>query len=102
MEKYGLHGKLIAAPGKRDEFISIMLESTKIISKAKGCLIYLISIDEHDPDALWFTEVWESKEDHDNSLKMDSVRAVISQAMPLIGAPPQKGQELIVLGGVGI
>lgn len=102
MKKYGLHGKLHAAPGKRDAFISIMLESTAVISEATGCLIYLISIDEQDPDAIWFTEVWDSKEDHDNSLQLESVRAIISRAMPLIGTPPQKGQELTVVGGIGI
>lgn len=44
----------------------------------------------------------DSKEEHDNSLKLDSVKSLISQAMPLLDGIPSGGQELSVLGGHGI
>lgn len=59
-----------------------------------------ISIKEQ-PNAVWFTKIWDSKEDHDASLKMDAVRALIAQAIPLVDGKPEKGQELEILGGIG-
>ena len=97
--KYGLHGKLQAANGKGRELAQILLEAADIVLNGK-CQLYLVSLDESTPDAVWITEVWESKEDHDESLQAPEVRAVIGKAMPLIGEPPSKGQVLEVLGGL--
>ena len=102
MNKYGLHGKIKAISGSRDKLIQTLLDASKLISTAKGCDIYLISKDKIDNDSVWVTEVWESKEDHDNSLKLENIRILISKAMPLIDGTPEKGQELEVLGGKGM
>lgn len=102
MNKYGLHGKLKAASGKGDQLASILLEAAKLVSAAKGCHLYLVSKDQNDKDAVWVTEVWDSKENHDESLKLPGVRELISQAMPVLAGPPEKGQVLEVLGGAGI
>lgn len=102
MNKYFLHGKLTAAAGKGDELADILLEASKLVAAAPGCHIYLIGKDQNDPDSVWVTEVWDSKEDHDNSLKAEGVRALIARAMPLLGGPPQPGQELVILGGRGL
>ena len=101
-KKYGLHGKLQAAEGKGEQLASILLQAAELVSTAKGCHLYLVSEDKNDPDAVWVTEVWDSKEDHDNSLKVEGVRELISQAIPILAGPPQKGQELVILGGAGI
>lgn len=102
MSKYFLHGKLTAVQGKGDQLSEILLKASKLVSDAPGCHIYLIGKDENDQDTVWITEVWDSKEDHDNSLKLESVRALIAKALPLLDGPPQKGQELEILGGIGI
>ena len=62
---YGLIGKMIAAPGKRDELISILLAGT---TDMPGCLSYVVSQDKTDENALWVTEVWESQASHEASL----------------------------------
>ncbi len=102
MNKYALHGKLKTKSGQRDALIQILLDASKSLSGANGCHLYLISKENNDSDSVWVTEVWDSKEDHDNSLKLESVRASISQAMPLIEGQPEKGQELEMVGGKGI
>jgi quinol monooxygenase YgiN len=102
IKKYGLHGKLQAAEGKGEQLASILLKASQLVSSAKGCHLYLISEDKNDKDAVWVTEVWDSKEDHDNSLKGEGVRELISQAIPILAGQPEKGQELLVLGGAGI
>jgi len=102
MSKYFLHGKLTAKNGQAQILTSILLEASKMVSTAKGCKFYFISRDKNDENSVWVTEIWDSKEDHDNSLKTEAVRELISRAIPIIEGQPQKGQELEVLGGKGI
>jgi quinol monooxygenase YgiN len=99
---YFLHGKLTAKAGHTDELANILLEASQKVSAVKGCKLYVIGKDANDAQAVYITEIWDSKEDHDNSLKQDDVRALIAQAMPIIDGLPQKGQELEILGGLGI
>lgn len=79
---YGVLGKMVTVPGKRDEFISILLESAG--SSMPGCLSYVIAKDPAEPDALWITEVWDSEESHRASLALPAVRAAIARGKPLI------------------
>lgn len=102
MNKYLLHGKLMAKPGQREELATILLDASKLVSTAKGCKLYVIGIDNGDNNAVVVTEIWDNKEDHDNSLKVEGVRELIMKAMPLIDGQPTKGQEIEILGGKGI
>jgi quinol monooxygenase YgiN len=98
---YFIHGKLTAKAGRRDELADLLINSTKQ-GRLKGCRLYVIAKDENEPNTVYVTEIWDSREDHDNSLKLESVREVIVKAMPIIDGQPQKGQELEILGGLGI
>ena len=102
MNKYGPHGKFNTQKGKADELAEILIEASQIVSKAKGCKLYSISKDPSEPDAVWVTEIWDSKEDHDASLSLPEVRSLISRAIPLIDGTPSRGQTLEVIGGFGI
>lgn len=102
MNKYLLHGKLSAIQGHRDELADILLDAAKLVSTAKGCKLYAIGLDKEDENAVFVTEIWDSKEDHDNSLKVEGVRELIMKALPILDGQPAKGQELEVLGGAGV
>jgi quinol monooxygenase YgiN len=78
---YGLIGKMIAAPGKRDDLISILLEG---VATMPGCLSYIVAKDTGDANAIWITEVWESKASHEASLSLPSVKEAITKGRPLI------------------
>lgn len=78
---YGLIGKIQAVPGKRDELIEILIAGT---SEMPGCLSYVVAKDSEDADAIWVTEVWDSKESHEASLSLPSVQEAIAQGRPLI------------------
>ena len=78
---YGLIGKMIAAPGKRDELIAIMLES---VSAMPGCLSYVVARDPANADWLWITEVWDSEASHKASLALPAVQQAIARAKPII------------------
>lgn len=102
MSKYGLHGKLKATTGNGTQLSEILIKASKLVSVAKGCDLYIVSADKNESDSFWVTEVWESKEDHDNSLKTEGVGELVLQALPILDGQPEKGQELDVLGGFGV
>lgn len=102
MNKYLLHGSLVAKAGHATELADILMEAAKVLSTAKGCKLYAVSKDVNNLHAVFVTEIWDSKEDHDNSLNAEGVRELIMKAMPILDGPPQKGQELELLGGTGI
>lgn len=102
MNKYLLHGKLTAQDGQQEALASILLQAAQLMSGAPGCRLYAVARDNADGQAVWVTEIWDSKEDHDGSLKVEGVRELITRAMPLLAGPPQKGQELGILGGHGV
>ncbi len=95
---YGLIGRMIAAAGKRDELISILLEHE---GGMPGCKAYIVARDPADPNAIWITEVWESEESHKASLSIPSVRAAIERAMPMIAEFDQH-YEIEPVGGIGL
>lgn len=78
---YGLIGKLIAAEGKRDELIKILLES---VNEMPGCLSYIVAKDTTDTNAIWITEVWDNQESHKKSLSLPVVQNAIKKGKPLI------------------
>ena len=102
MNQYLLHGKLSALSGKGDDLEKILLEASQLMSSAKGCKLYMVSRDVNQAEDIWITEIWDSKEDHDNSLSVPGVKELIGQAMPILDGMPQKGQELKLKGGHGI
>ncbi len=98
MSKYLLNGKLFAKSGHLTELTEIMLQASELmLSKAKGCQLYTIGHSGESDETVYITEIWDSKEDHEASLKTDGVKELISQAVPLLQEMPTKGQEIVVL-----
>lgn len=95
---YGLIGKMKIAEGKRDELVKILLEGT---DKMPGCLSYIIANDPADPNAIWITEVWDSKASHEASLKLPSVQAAIAKGRPMITGFGERF-ETEPIGGYGL
>lgn len=102
MNKYGLHGKLQATEGKADELANILIQAAHLVSEAKGCHLYVVSKDLKEENSVWVTEIWDSKEEHDASLQLAGVRELIGEAIPILAGKPEGGQELEILGGVGV
>jgi quinol monooxygenase YgiN len=78
---HGLIGKMIATPGQRDALIAILLEGVEAMP---GCLSYIVATDTADANAIWITEVWDSRESHDASLKLPAVQKALAKGRPLI------------------
>ncbi len=92
---FGLIGQMLANPGKRDELVGYLKEA---IGDMPGCLSYVVALDVANPDAIWITEVWDSRESHAASLKLPAVRAAIAKARPIITGFPQHLETVPVAG----
>ena len=97
---YGYIGSMKAKDGRRDEVVSILLSGLASLRDA-GCHLYLVSLSEVDSDAIWVTEVWQTKGHHDASLLQPAAKVAISKAMPLLTGE-FTSQELSVVGGLGL
>lgn len=95
---YGLIGKIKVLPGRRDALISILVEG---VSGMPGCLSYVVAQDPTDPDAIWITEVWDSRESHRASLSLPSVQQAIAHGKPLIASFGERF-ETEPIGGHGL
>ena len=95
---YGLIGKMLAAPGKREDLLAILLGN---VGTMPGCLSYIIARDPASEDGIWITEVWDNKDSHVASLGIPEVKATIARAMPLIAGFGERF-ETEPLGGVGL
>ncbi|MCP3773036.1 antibiotic biosynthesis monooxygenase [Paenibacillus sp. MZ04-78.2] len=98
MSKYAMFGKLTAHPGKREELAKMMLEADTL-NDMKGCIYYILHEAEEDPDVLWITELWESREAHAASLKNEKVRELIGRCQHLI--EEVGGVKVRPIGGKG-
>jgi quinol monooxygenase YgiN len=95
---YGLIGRILALPGKRDELAAILQQGD---SGMPGCLSYIVATDPQNADALWVTEVWDSQDSHRASLQLPAVQAAIAKGRPLIAGFDNR-TETEVLGGIGL
>ena len=78
---YGLINRFVAHPGQRDALVAAM---TSDVGALPGCRSFVVAHDPEDTDALWITEVWDTKADWEASLEIPRVKASIEVALPLI------------------
>jgi quinol monooxygenase YgiN len=95
---HGLIGKMKVNPGQRDTVVGYLLEGVKSMP---GCLSYIVAHDPLDPNAIWITEAWDSKESHRASLSLPAVQQAIARAKPLIAGFGERF-ETEPVGGNGL
>lgn len=89
--KWGLLGRMIAQPGKRDELVAVLQESSRGVP---GKLVYLIQLEEDDPDAFWINEVWASRAAYDACLTLPQVVRGMERARPLLAGIEHRTETL--------
>lgn len=89
-------GTLGAQPGKRDEVVAILTRRNPELNEA-GCLLYEVGVNDDEPNAVFVAEIWASAEEHQASLRLESVRAAIAEAMPLLSGQ-MGGSQFAVTG----
>lgn len=98
---YGLFGKMRAHPGQREALIGHLLHAANLLRELEGCYLYVVSSADDDADGIWVTEVWTSRDEHQNSLTHDAIKSLIAVARPLIADMPQRF-EFTPVGGKGL
>jgi len=100
MAQFGMVGKLVAHPGRRDELVELLMSAVSELKKTDGCELYVVSREVDDRNTIWVVEAWRDEAAHRASLGMPEVRAVIERGMPLIAEVD--GVKLEPVGGVGL
>jgi quinol monooxygenase YgiN len=101
MARFGMFGKLTAHPGQRDALLRHLLTAAELVGGAPGCDLYVVSTSPTEPDAIYVTEAWRSRADHEASLARPGVRELIAEARPLIAAMAEPTLTVPV-GGKGL
>ena len=100
MQCYGLIGNLTAKEGKGNQLVELLLAASKVLEKFEGCIQYIIAQESNNKDIIWVTEIWTSKKVHDASLQLPEIKAIITEAMPIIEETNGLGAETLPIGGV--
>lgn len=99
-DKFAMFAKVIAQPGQREALVEHLQEAARLLTPLPGCRLYVINVSASEPDAVWVYEVWDSDADHDASLKLDSVKAIVARARSLVGG--FESTRLRAVGGKGV
>jgi quinol monooxygenase YgiN/mannose-6-phosphate isomerase-like protein (cupin superfamily) len=94
------YAKATAKPGQGAALAEVMLRVAHALEGVPGCLLYIVNRSPSEPDAVWVTELWRSREDMDAALKLDSARELMPEVMALVDGPFEQ-IDLEPLGGVG-
>ena len=101
MRRFGLLGSFRAHPEQGEALAELLLQAADALASNPDCEMYLISQAAEDPELLWVSEVWVSRDAHAASLEDERVRGLVAQARPLIADHGQR-YELKPLGGKGL
>jgi len=91
---------MIVKPGKRDEIIQRLSESIEFLKSIPGCVHYLISTTE-EPDVVWISELWVSKEAKDGVATSPEAAKVMKDLMSLVVSVTDR-TGMTVVGGFGV
>jgi len=100
MDRFGMYGKVVAQAGRRRALVECLLEAGRLLTPLPGCELYIVNLASSEPDTVWVTEVWQSEADHDASLQLESVKALIARTRPLVAGFERI--RLIPVGGKGL
>lgn len=98
---YAMTGKLVAQKGRRADLVEILKLAADLVGEIPQCQLYIVNEDLSNETHVWIYELWDDKESHDASLGDNQVRALITNARPLLACAPD-GAELRVVGGYGV
>jgi len=96
------YARSTALPGRGDELVDGLLRAAALLEGFDGCELYVINRAADDPDTVWVTEIWSSREALDASLQLPGVPELIGEVLPLVDRSSMQLVELVPVGGIGL
>jgi quinol monooxygenase YgiN len=100
-EAFGMHVEFTAVEGRGDELEALLLAAAAGLEGEGRCRMYVVSRSPDRPETVWVTELWDSREAHQASLRSPATRELIGRAMELMAASPS-ATALRPVGGKGV
>lgn len=101
MSKFSLLNKFTVKDGELDTMVEILLEASKSMKDLDECEIYIVSVCEGEPNAIYVYEVWNNEEAHQASLSLEATQTLIYRAKQLITGM-ERLNTLSTIGGKGV
>ena len=101
MPKVAVLAKLTAKPGQRDELAKALDVALAGAASEEGTIFYILHADTHEPDVLWFYELYRDQDAYTAHGTSEAFKAVGRVVAPYAAGRP----ELVVLeplGGKGL
>ena len=98
MSRFALFATVTAKPGQRDALLQVLLEASR--QPMSGCEMYVVNLSPTNENAVFVYEVWRSEADHDVSLHLESVKALVLRSRPLVASFERV--KLQPIGGRGL
>nr|WP_087575142.1 antibiotic biosynthesis monooxygenase family protein [Sphingomonas sp. CDS-1] len=90
----GVIAHIIAKPGQRDALI----EAMRPLAGMKGCIDLVVAKDPKNADAIWLTEIWQSKQLHVEATSGDIFTAAMVKIRPMMMSIDQNYETAPVFG----
>jgi len=101
MNRFGMTTKLVVLPGKRDVLVDLLLVAAERMADAPACYLYVVSMSMEEPDAVWVSEAWRSKNHYEAWMSRPDVIQRIS-AMTSFIAGRSEPVLIVPVGGKGL
>ena len=93
---HGFHATLTARPGKGDELVAFLLDAPSLPNH--DCVVFLVSRSASDPDTVFVTEGWTSRETHAAFFATERAKALVEKLKPLL-AGESRYVDAVPVGG---
>ncbi|MCS7475374.1 putative quinol monooxygenase [Umezawaea endophytica] len=93
---HGFHATLTARPGKGDELVAFLLDAPSLPNP--DCVVFLVSRSAGDPDTVFVTEGWTSRDAHGEFFATERAKALVERLQPLL-AGESEYVDAVPVGG---
>jgi quinol monooxygenase YgiN len=98
---HGIHVRFRALPGRGDELTAALLDGVDSFGDIPECELCLVNRSATDPDAVYVTEVWRSRAEHEAFAAREDVQAFIGLIHALAAEAPEV-TYVVPVGGIGL
>jgi quinol monooxygenase YgiN len=78
--RYGIYTRHTAKPGQREALVANLLRAGELLKDSPACVQWVVS-EAEQPDAVWVSAIWSSKDDHDKAMQPDVMAAAMRELM---------------------